>query len=378
MRYLLVLVALTAGCGGGSKTDQAKPAVRPKPIAVSTVAVQSQDWPAVREVTGSVRARTTAMIASKIMAYVSEVRVNVGDSVRAGHSLLVLDSKDLDAALRQAEGARAEARGAEAELNSAIDAAKAQLDLARATHKRMQDLLQKKSISTQEFDEASARLRQAEAGYEMAQSRKRQLAHRIEQADAAAENASIMKSYAVITAPFAGVITEKRVEPGNLVHPGAPLLTVEQSGAYRLEVSVEESLLPLLRVGQSVSIAIESIERSAPIQEIVPSVDAASRAFTVKIALPPHPLLRSGMFGRARIPAGATRSLAIPAAALHRKGSLELVFVAEKGVARARIVTVGERKGEAVRVHTGLSEGEQLIHPLPADLTDGAPVEVRP
>jgi RND family efflux transporter MFP subunit len=187
-----------------------------------------------------------------------------------------------------------------------------------------------------------------------------------------------MKSYAVITAPFAGVITEKRVEPGNLVHPGAPLLTVEQSGAYRLEVSVEESLLPLLRVGQSVSIAIESIERSAPIQEIVPSVDAASRAFTVKIALPSHPLLRSGMFGRARIPAGATRSLAIPAAALHRKGSLELVFVAEKGVARARMVTVGERKGEAVRVHTGLSEGEQLIHPLPADLTDGTPVEVRP
>ncbi len=377
MLYLILIAALVAtGCGESSK-QETRQAIPPKPVPVSIVPVRLEQWPATREVTGTVRARTTAVVSSRIMAYASEVRVQVGDSVRAGQTLVVLDSKDLDAAMRLAEAARSEARGVESEIGGAIDSAKAQLDLARATHKRMQDLLEKKSISSQEFDEASAKLRQAEAGYEMAQSKKRQLAHRIGQTDAAVENASIMKSYSVIAAPIAGIVTEKRVEPGNLVHPGAPLLLLEQSGSYRLEVAVEESLLPLVRVGQSVNIAVESIERSAPIQEIVPAVDAASRAFTVKIALPPHPHLRSGMFGRANIPAGVTKSLAIPAAALHRQGSLDVVYVSAQGVARARMVTVAERRGDGVRVLTGLAEGEQVIHPLPSNLTDGAPVEVR-
>ena len=73
----------------------------------------------------------------------------------------------------------------------------------------------------------------------------------------------VTRSYAEITAPFAGVVTAKTVEPGTLALPGAPLLTIEREGAYRLEASVEESRLAAIRVGQPVSVTwMASIARS--------------------------------------------------------------------------------------------------------------------
>ena len=101
-------------------------------------------------------------------------------------------------------------------------AAKAGLDLAQTTFRRMEDLAAKKSISNQEFDEASARLKSAQADYEMARSRRAQLDSRMAQVDQEIRAANIMRDYARIAAPFAGVVTARSVEPGNLAAPGAP------------------------------------------------------------------------------------------------------------------------------------------------------------
>ena len=117
------------------------------------------------------------------------------------------------------------------------------LDLAQTTFKRIQDLAEKKSVSSQEFDEASARLKAAQAAYQMAVSRRAQVQSRIEQAVAGQRSARIMRDYAQIAAPFAGVVTARSVEPGALASPGVPLLTIEREGSYRLEASVEESRL---------------------------------------------------------------------------------------------------------------------------------------
>ena len=116
---------------------------------------------------------------------------------------------------------------------------------------------------------------------------------------------------------------------------------------------------------------------TARVSEIVPSVDAASRAYIVKIDLPAVPNLRSGMFGRARFPLGARKVVTIPPLAMVERGQLQSVFVVEDGVARTRLVTIGERGAAAVEVLSGLSEGEKLVSPVPAGLTDGARVEVR-
>jgi RND family efflux transporter MFP subunit len=375
MPFLGIAVLWLAGCGGApepQKKAAAAPAVR-----VSTAAVESTEWPSEREAVGTVQARTSSVIAAKLMAYVREIRVHTGDSFTAGQTLITLDSKDFDSAVRQAEAARREAQSAEAEINSAITAAKAQLELAQVTFQRMKDLFDKKSISNQEFDEAQARLRMAQANYDMATSRRSQLAAKLDSAAEAIQSANIVRAYTTITAPFAGVVIERKVEPGSLVSPGAPLLMVEQAGAYRLEVPVEESMLPQLRRGQVVPVFLDALGRSleGAIGEIVPAVDAASRAVTVKINLPAVAGLRSGMSGRARFAGPPRTVLTLPAGAVRKQGSIETVFVADQGVARSRLVTTADAKDGRVRVLTGLAAGERVVHPLPPSLEDGARVE---
>lgn len=373
--FTLVLAGLLASCGG---EQQPAPAQEAAPVRVHTLVAETTDWPGVYEAIGTVRARTAATISSKVMGYVQEVRVQAGDVVRSGQPLVTLDSRDLEAAHRQAEAARNEAKSAIAEVDNAIAAAKAQLELAQVTFRRMKDLYDKKSVSEQEFDEASAKVRMAEANHQMALSKRRQLEERIQQAGEGVKSAEIMRSYAEIRAPFDGVVTEKMVDPGNLAAPGAPLLTIERAGAYRLEARLEESMLAQVRAGQEVEIELEAMGRTitARVSEVVPAVDAASRAFLVKINLPNLPGLRSGLFGRARFRTQARRVLAIPADAVISRGQVQSVFVVEEGRVRSRLLTLGQRRDNQVEVLTGLTTGETVVYPAPAGLADGARVEV--
>jgi multidrug efflux system membrane fusion protein len=367
-----------AGCGEAPREKSSASSV--PAVAVSTVAAATETWPSIYEATGTVRARTSAVISAKLMAYVREVKVQTGDRVREGQLLVTLDTRDLDVSSRRAEAAREEVRTAMPEADSGVAAAKANLDLAQATFGRMQDLFQKKSISNQEFDEASAKLKAAQAAYEMAQARRVQLNSKLAQADQEVRATEVTRSYAHVLAPFAGVVVSKSVDPGSLALPGAPLFTIEREGAYRLEASVEESRLATIRIGQPVSVTLDSIDHTfdARVSEIVPAVDAATRAYTVKIDLPLLPALRSGVFGRASFQLGSRSPLAIPAGAVTERGQLQSVVVADNGVARTRLITVGQKIKDRVEVLSGLAAGENVIFPIPAGLADGARVEVRP
>jgi RND family efflux transporter MFP subunit len=375
--FLPIPVLLLASCG--SEPTRRAAQTQAPPAAVQTTAVSTQEWPASYEATGTVRARTTTTISSKVMGYVQQVNVQVGDHVREGQPLITLEVRDLDVSVRRAEAGRAEVESAIPELENATAAAKANLDLAQTTFKRMEELAAKKSISNQEFDEASARLKAAQANYEMTRSRRTQLNSKMAQVDQEVRAAGIMRDYAKLAAPFSGVVITKTVESGNLATPGAPLLTIEQDGLYRLEASVDESKLASVRVGQAVEAVIEASDRkvNARVTEIVPSVDSASRSYIVKLDLPSMPQLRTGMFGRAIFPMGMEKVVAIPVAALMDRGQLQSVFVVEDGVAHTRLVTTGRRTKDGVEVLSGLNAGEKVVLPLPPGLQDGARVEVR-
>jgi RND family efflux transporter MFP subunit len=367
---------LLASCG--SQPTRRDAPSQTAPVAVRVAAVTAVDWRPSYEATGTVRARTTATISSKVMGYVEQVSVQVGGHVAAGQLLITLDARDLDASLRQAEAGRAAVEGAIPELESAEAAAKANLDLAQATFKRMEELAAKKSISNQEFDEASARLKAAQANYDMARSRRAQLNSKMAQAEQEVRTAEIVRDYARLAAPFSGVVVSRTVEPGDLATPGAPLLSIEQDGLYRLEAAVDESGLAPVRVGQAVQAAIGGRTVNARVSEIVPSVDAASRTYVVKVDLPAMPQLRSGMFGRAIFPLGAQKVVAAPLAALMNSGQLEWVFVVEDGVAHTRLVSTGRRAGDMVEILSGLNAGEKIVAPPVLGVRDGVRVEVRP
>ena len=368
-----------ASCGDGLKPHSPS-APASAPVAVRTVLAATADWPDTYEATGAVRARSSATLSSKVMAYVQQVSIAIGDRVRAGQTLVSLDSRDLDSNVRRAEAAGAEAQSAIPEADSGIAAATASLDLAQATFRRIDDLASKQSVSPQELDEATAHLKGAQAAHEAARAKRAQLDFRLAQIDQEIRSASITRDYARIRAPFDGIVTAKSVDPGVLAAPGAPLVTIERDAGYRLEVSVNESQIPSVRPGQAVAVTLDTVGRavSARVSEIVPTIDAASRTYIVKIDLPALPNVRSGAFGRAAFPLGPRRVLGIPAEAVIERGQLEQVFVVEDEQVRLRMITAGRRAGNNLEVLSGLTAGEKLIAPVPAGLTDGARVEVRP
>jgi RND family efflux transporter MFP subunit len=348
-------------------------------MRVETVAVAETDWPSTYEATGTVRAKTTATISSKLMGYAREVRAQIGDRVREGQPMVVLDARDLETSVARAEAGREEVKSAIPGAESAVALARSQLDLAQVTFNRLQDLLNKRSITNQEYDEASARLKAAQAALDMARARRTQLDAKMAQIEQEVRAAGIQRGYSEIIAPFFGTIITKSIDPGTLVVPGASLFTIERDGAYRLEVSVEESLLSLARVGKKVSVTIDGIDRTFParVAEVVPLVDAAARTGTVKIDLPSLPELRSGLFGRALFDTGGRKVLTVPSAGVMERGQLQSVYIAENNIAHTRLVTVGTTVKDRVEVLSGLNQGDRMIVPIRTGLADGAPVEVR-
>jgi RND family efflux transporter MFP subunit len=366
-----------SGCGSEPALKAVSTPVTPK--RVETVAAIETDWPSTYEATGTIRATTTATISSKLMAYAREVRAQIGDRVREGQTLVALEARDLETSVARAEAGREEVKSAIPEAESAVALARSQLDLAQGTFHRMQDLLNKRSITNQEYDEALARLKAAQASLDMARARRNQLDAKMTQIEQEVRAAGIQRGYSEIIAPFSGTIITKSIDPGTLAVPGAPLFTIERHGAYRLEAAVEESRLSLARVGKTVSVTIDGIGRTFParIAEVVPSVDAAARTGTVKIDLPSLPELRSGLFGRALFDTGARKALTVPSASVMERGQLQSVYIAENNIAHTRLVTIGTRMNDEVEVLSGLNQGDRVIVPIPPGLADGAPIEAR-
>jgi multidrug efflux pump subunit AcrA (membrane-fusion protein) len=322
---------------------------------------------------GVVQARTTATIAARILAPVREVRVSPGDRVRRGQTLVVLEGDDLAAGAQAARSAALAAEQGSRAANAELQAAEASLSLARASHDRVAGLQARGSATAQELDDATGALRSAEARVAGASARAEQAGSMVEGARAASSQARTTHAFAAIAAPFDGVITERMVEPGNLASPGMPLLRLEDTGEFRLEVRLDESHVGQIRAGDSVSVLRDSERTSTrgTVVEISRAVDADARAFLVKIALPDAPDLRSGAFAKARFNGPPRRGLTVPPSAIVRRGQVTSVFVVDEGVARVRLVQVS-----GPEVLAGLTESELVILAPPAGLTDGRHVRV--
>ena len=367
----LLAGAALAGCS--AHPNAAAPADAIEPIAVITAQVAMTDVARTIETGGVVQARTTATLTSRILAPVRTVRVSPGDHVREGQTLVVLDGDDLAAGARAARSAARAAEQGSAAAAAELLAADAGLVLARASHDRIAGLTARRSATAQELDDATAALRSAEARVASASARKSQAALAVETARAAGDQASTISAFSTIAAPFDGTITEKMVEPGNMVSPGAPLLRLEDTRGFRLEVHVDETRVGQIRNGDRVPVVLGTGTTSleGTVVEVSRAVDADARAFLVKVALPDAPGLRSGEFGRARFRGPARRALTVPASAIVRRGQLTSVFVVDKGIARVRLVDLSEPE-----VLAGLTESELVILSPPAGVTDGRRVSV--
>ncbi len=333
---LLVAALLLGGCGGKTKehersSEPSAPAIRVKVSSIVMRAVGHTE-----EVVGTVRARERATLEAKVAGQIAEMPVRLGDKVKAGALLARLDAP---------------------EINARLKSAAAGLELAGREWKRVSTLFEQQAATRADYESAESRLHIAKAA----------------QAEAQA-----MLGYVKITAPFAGRVARKYAERGDLAVPGKPLLELEDPSELELEAFVPDSLAGSLRQGASVQIRSESGANTitGTVTEIAPASDPTSRTLLVKLALPAADNLQPGRFARLLVPVGERESLLVPAAAVVRRGQLEMVFVVAGGKARMCLVRVGRGSGEAVEIRSGLPVTGDVVVQGAAQLVDGQPVIV--
>jgi len=376
---ILSAAVLLAACG--EKGRHGEGPLAPTVVSgVEVVTLQPVARETVGEAVGTVRAKTAAAVAPQMMGRLTAVLVAEGAGVPAGAVLATLDDQAARAQLSAAEGAVAEAESAREEAERAVAQAEAGAILAEKTHARFRNLLAEKVVTQQEFDEVDAKRTVALKEHERMIAKRAQADGRTAQAKGAAGAARTALAYAKVTAPFSGVVVEKRADVGAMAVPGVPLFLLEDPRSHRIEASVSETYLPFLRVGSPVQVVLDvdpGVSFSVIVTEVVPTIDPASRTFTVKADLPPGKA-RSGQSGKVRFAAGKGTVLAVPKQAITRTGGSDGVFsVGSDNVARLSPVTLGAEFGDRVEVLSGLSAGARVAV-TPADrLVDGAVVEIR-
>lgn len=368
--FLLFLAACSRERGPSQQRAQASPLE-----GIGTSIVQPISVHDYFEAVGTVRSRKTAVLSSKAIGTIIAVLVREGDRVKKGQALAEIDSRDLRAELEAAEASLDEVTRTIKAAESAVKAAQGQRELAAATFKRYKSLMARGSVTPQEYDEVSAKYKVATAEVERAEESLRALEAKREQAKAKVAYTKSLLSYTHIISPFDGIVTEKKGEVGILALPGTPLLTVEDTTQYRLEALVGESWIFHIRIGNPVSVSVDAAgqDLSGTVVEIVPAADPQSRTFTVKIDLPAHPNIRSGLYGKARFSMGQKEVLLAPLEAIVERGQLVGLYVVDTdGIARFRLVKTGKRHGDRVEILSGLKAGERVVTRGVERVSDGS------
>jgi RND family efflux transporter MFP subunit len=365
---LFVTVATLAALSGCGEKKHGEPSAASATVAVvkgaAVETVKSAAVPETVEVVGTVRARTSAVVSTRIPGTISILRVREGDRVRKGQLLAQLDAPE-----NQANAAVAVAGIDEAQR--ALDEAHSRKKLTDSTFERYQRLFTEQAVTRQEFDVKQSERDLAQQGVARAEARLRQ-------AREGSRAATAISDYTRIVAPIAGVITSKLADLGATVFPAQPLMTIEDQGSYQLELAIPENMAGKIKAGAAVQVSLDSVGTpfSAQIAELVPTADPGSRTFTAKINLNRNGL-KSGIFGRGIISLGSsTTGMLVAKKAIVERGSLTSVWALDRdNIARMRLVKTGKTVGERVEILSGLSDGERIVANGTEKVQEGSKVE---
>jgi RND family efflux transporter MFP subunit len=292
------------------------------PAAAIIVVATNQFLPSSVELAGTVGSERTIHLSARLSAYVMAVSSTAGQQVTAGQQLMTLDDRDLQQQLKSAQAALAQAKAQDTRtrtLHSKGAATDQQLELADAAHQN-----------------AASQL----------------------------ERIRVMLSYTTISSPIAGIVTDRRIEEGDLAAPGQVLLSVYDPTRMRIEVPVPARLVPLFTLGATVTVRLDhpALELPGTVTEIVSQIDAATRTRLVKVSIKSegHALL-PGSYGTVRIAGDKQALLLLPAPAVIRAGQLEFVTLDQDGAMERRLVKTIPHASGALQVLAGLAAGDRVI-----------------
>jgi RND family efflux transporter MFP subunit len=293
------------------------------PLTASVITVEPSPVDAEVSAAGALSSKNTSVLSSKVMGKVVYLGVQEGDTVNAGKLLMKIESGEIAAQAYQAQ--------------AAYNNAKLQYD-------RIKTLYDEKASTRMEMDQAILGLETAEAGLKAAKA---------------------MESYTTITAPISGQIVEKRINLGEMALPGQPVLRIEDNKNLRLEVTVREQDILVVRPGNQVKVRIDAMpgkDIAGRVSQVVPASDVRTHSFIVKIDVPAEKGLITGMYGKAYFSLGSRKAIVVPKSAVVEMSGISGVYVVSgEGSAVFQMVQLGDEHEGGVEALTGLKAGDRVV-----------------
>jgi membrane fusion protein (multidrug efflux system) len=340
--FLPVLCSmLLIACDGNQAKTQKKataPVANTSKLEVDAIVVNEVNLDQEEVIVGTMAPYREVDVVSEIAQKIVQVAFQDGRYVSKGQLLYQLNDADLKARLKG--------------LNS-------ELKLARLNEQRISNLLKTETVNQQLYDETAVKLQSLEAQREQLQ---------------------VELNKTAIRAPFSGRIGISNVDPGSFVSPGTELVSLQDQAAIKIDFSVSEKYLPLIKTGSKINFttALSDQPQTATIKATEPGLNAQNRALKVQaIADNPGGKFRAGLSVRIHFTTSAKNAKAIhlPAEALIPSGEGYSVFVVKNGLAKSKPVSIGNRTETAAIITSGLNNGDSAIVSNLLRLGDSMPVQ---
>lgn len=349
---VLAACAVMLSSAGCQRRGQAAPAPPAEPaISVSAVSAVQKPMPQFLVLTGSLTPNEASDVAANGQGAVLATLIERGSFVEKGEVLARLDART--AALSTAEAV------------ANANAAKANLEIARAECERVEKLYKAGAITGIDYDKQHAACTSAEYATKVA--------------DARVNLASKGIGDAAVRAPFAGMIAEKYVSAGEYVQASSKVARVVAIDPLRLEITVPEQSVSLIKVGLEVDFQVAAFDKTTfkgAIRYIGPTLRAGSRDLVVEAVVPnADKKLRPGMFATARVALGDKPAVTVPEAAIRVDGPLRKIYVVVGDRLEERLVKTGEARDGVVAIEQGVSADEKVVSPVKPEARDGAKVK---
>jgi HlyD family secretion protein len=331
--------------------------------------------------TGTLEARVQSTISPKIYGRIKEVPVDQGERVEKGRLLVRLDDEELQQQVEIANASLAATQAAVDRLQTDRKRAVAVLEQSRKEHARLHEVVVRNAASRSEFDRAVEALAIAEAGLAHADAAITEAEKEKITAEKTLEYHRARLTDATIQAPFDGLIVRRQRDPGDVVVPGSPILTLISTEELWISAWVDETAIDEVFPDQSARVIFRSEpdqNYSGIVARLGRETDRETREFIVDVRVLDLPKNWAvGQRAEVYIEAGRKESVPLlPAAAVVWRGDRSGVFVNVSGYAEWRPVRLGLRNREMAEVIEGVQEGETVVTPIDAkaNLADGRKV----
>lgn len=349
--FALAALILVASCGKDKAASKNN-----TPAVVVKVSTPSSENSTFLSASGKIEATQNANLSTRMMGYVTETYVNIGDKVSKGQLLLKINSADISAQ--------------SAQVSASITEAKAAFKNAEKDYNRFRVLYEQNSASQKEMDDITA-------NYEMAKAR-------LEGANQMKNKVNAQLSYSNISAPFAGVITGKFINKGDMANPGMPLIGMETPGKFQVIAMVPEAEITKIKDGTTANVVVKSTHEilKGTVTEVSSSALNTGGQYLVKVILDKTDVtLLSGMYTSVQFPVENTKEtnlILVPKSALVKQGQLTGIYkIGNENVAILRWLRIGKTFGDKVEVLSGLAANDQFIVAADGKLYNGAKVSIQ-